>query len=314
MRTGTVTATSLNLRDQPSLAGVILAQLAQGDQVRVLAQSGVWYQVKAGARTGFVHGDFLRITEAPSLRGFLKDRPGLLARPLAAPAGRQLTPKPATPLAQRNAARIWNTFGGLLGALSDLLELEPAVAVAIVQVESGGTGFGADGRLLIRFENHIFFREWGKLNVSPFTAAFKFDPAKPWLGHQFREKATRPFEPVHTGSQDSEWRAFAQARKLAPVPALRSISMGLPQTMGFNHALVGYDSVQAMFDAYSAGLAAQVLGLFDYLKGREATSEALQAAQRRQFLRLAELYNGSGQAAEYGARLEAAAFSVMTAA
>ena len=305
MKIAIVTASSLNLRNQAGMAGAVIGQLPRDTRVEILGVQGVWYEVTAGGKRGFVHGDFLRIVEAPSLQGFLKDQPSL--RNLSLPAAQKLMVDPNAGTARRGTVRIWNDFGGLLGPLSKLLEVEPADAVAVLYVESGGKGFGADGRLVIRFENHIFYREWGKANEAAFRAQFAFDPAKPWTNHLLRAQPGAPWLPLHTGAQANEWNAFTAARRLAEVPALRSISLGLPQTMGFNHSLVGYDSARALFDAYSAGLAAQVLGLFDFIKGREPNSEALQALQRRQYHRLAELYNGKGQADQYAALIERAA-------
>ena len=305
MKLALVTASSLNLRDKPGMAGAVIATLPRETRVEILGAQGVWYEIRTGAQRGFAHGDYLRIIEAPSLRGFLKDQSVLRALPLLAPKPLPVDPK--ADATHRGTVRIWNAFGGLLGPLSDMLEMDRASAVAILYVESGGKGFGADGRLIIRFENHVFFREWGKVNAAAYGKQFQHDEDKPWTNHLFRAKSRGDWQPLHNGSQESEWTAFTAARALAEVPALRSISLGLPQTMGFNHALVGYDSARALFEAYSASLAAQVLGLFDFIKGREPTSEALQAIQRRQYHRLAELYNGKGQAAQYAVLIERAA-------
>ena len=187
MKTALVTATSLNLRSKPGMDGAVLAQLPRDAKVQILAQAGVWYQVKtAQGQQGYAHGDFLRIVEAPSLQGFLKDQPAL---------GNLTLPT------NTNTSKIWRDYGGLLGPLSDLLEIPPAVAAAIVQVESGGKAFGADGRLVIRFENHIFFREWGRTNARAFATQFAFDENKPWTGHLFRDNARGPWEPLHNGTQ-----------------------------------------------------------------------------------------------------------------
>ncbi len=54
-----------------------------------------------------------------------------------------------------NAARIWNKYGGVLEPLSARIGVDKAVAVAVIAVESGGSGVGPDGRMIIRFENHL---------------------------------------------------------------------------------------------------------------------------------------------------------------
>jgi hypothetical protein len=99
---------------------------------------------------------------------------------------------------------------------------------------------------------------------------------------------------------------FRFAEKLARVPARQSISMGLPQIMGFNAAAIGYASVDEMFDAFNdptGGERAQAVGLFDFVKGSKATSEMVDALRRHDWMTFAKRYNGSGQAAAYGQRI-----------
>ena len=40
--------------------------------------------------------------------------------------------------------------------------------------------------MIIRFENHLFYRLWGKGHREQFDQYFKFDAKKHWLGHNFR--------------------------------------------------------------------------------------------------------------------------------
>ena len=56
---------------------------------------------------------------------------------------------------QKRVARAWNSFGGLLTDLGERLKVEPYVAAAVLAVESSGRGFSG-GRMIIRFENHIY--------------------------------------------------------------------------------------------------------------------------------------------------------------
>ena len=55
---------------------------------------------------------------------------------------------------------------------------------------------------------------------------------------------------IHVNA-DGEWSVFEFARTFDDDAAKLSISMGLPQIMGFNYRSVGYESVDAMFDAFS---------------------------------------------------------------
>jgi hypothetical protein len=131
---------------------------------------------------------------------------------------------------------------------------------------------------------------------------FTFDKAKRWTGQKYRAVESAPWASSHTG-QDAEWSAFTIARRLNEPAAMRSISMGASQVMGFNYSVLGYDSVREMFDHFSADERYHILGLFDFVKGPAATSRMLEALRRREYEQFATYYNGNGQAAEYGARI-----------
>ena len=231
---------------------------------------------------------------------FLCHDDGLCAATLEPPADRKIL---LTGLKSRalEAASAWNQFGGMLQPLCSVVGIPPATAVAVLCVESSGKGF-SNGRMVIRFENQIFWDQWGKNDAERFRQHFTFDSAKRWTGHRFRTDASSAWTNSHAG-QETEWRAFELARSLHEQSALRSISMGLPQIMGFNHALIGYDSARAMFDRFSEHERFQILGLFDFIKGTASTSRMLEALRREQFVQFATHYNGKGQAAAYGERI-----------
>jgi hypothetical protein len=76
---------------------------------------------------------------------------------------------------------------------------------------------------------------------------------------------------------------------------MKSISMGLPQIMGFNHDKIGYPSVQKMFNNFSKDIRYHILGFFEFLDPLMLT--ALRNGDYKQF---AHYYNGPGQAEYYG--------------
>jgi hypothetical protein len=156
--------------------------------------------------------------------------------------------------------------------------------------------------MLIRFENHHFFADWGKAHPQIFEQHFIFNAQKPWTGHQWRDSPAGAFENVHT-DQNSEWRTFQFACTLDETAAKRSISMGGPQILGSNYADTGFESVQEMFDAFSGSEQRQIIGFFDFLQGTETHPRKVLALQSKDFVRFAELYNGPGNAAEYGSRI-----------
>lgn len=300
--TGVVTATVLNVRPEPNTTKPPIGQLVRGTNVAIIARSGAWYRIENGLVQGFVHGDFIKINESAPVTGFLHERPELKQVSLI-PTDADGIPLPSrsTP-AQRLAAGVWNSFGGMLKIVSRILGVNEGASVAIICVESSGQGMGPDGRMIIRFENHIFWKEWGSRHANEFNQHFRFNQAKRWTGHMFRQNAQSSWQTFH-GRQADEWRVFDFARGLHERAAMLSISMGLPQIMGFNFAGIGYESVEEMFNAFQGDIRYQILGLFDFIKGAGTTSPMLTALQRRRYEDFAARYNGPGQAAAYGARI-----------
>ena len=301
-----VTAGSLNVRREAGTAADRVGTLGRGTRVEVLGRSGSWYEVADGALRGFVHGDYLRFDDVPERSGFLCHDDELCQRELHPPAAHHVH-APARGAVDRMVAETWNRYGGMLTSLCDTTSLPRSAAVAVLCVESGGTAMGPDGRLIIRFENHVFWDKWGARHPDAFRRHFTFDSSKRWTGHRIRTADDLPWRPSHAGGQDAEWRSFEVARRLHEPAALLSISMGAPQIMGFNHAAIGYDSARAMFDRFAADERFHILGLFDFIKRGARTSHMLEALRREAYEQFATHYNGPGQAAVYGARIRTAA-------
>ncbi len=297
-RFGVVTADRLNLRSAPAATGDALALLPQGARVEVLDSSGDWFRVKADGQEGFVKGDYVSLRAETFDPRFLVADENLRAVSLvpAAPIGG--APEAG---AQHEVADAWNRYGGLLEPLAGRIQVPPAAAVAILCVESSGNGFDANGRMIIRFENHVFHRLWGKQNPDAFAKHFRFDADKPWTGHQFAGD-DGVFRPCHQG-QNNEWQVFEYACSLDRGAATASISMGAPQIMGFNHDAIGYVSAEAMFDAFKGDARFQLLGMFDFIRGAGGASSMVQALQQANYESFATRYNGSGQAPVYGGRI-----------
>ena len=236
---------------------------------------------------------------------YLKDRLELQQIPLPAAASLQVRHRAGLGAVEKRAAATWNSYGGLLRACGSILGVDPRTAIAVLMVESSGAGFAPDGRMTIRFENHQFWDQWGKRSSAQFQRFFRFDPGRRWLAQRFRTTPTGVWRDVHQ-NQDSEWKTLAFARTLDENAALRSISMGLAQIMGFNHPRLGYDDVRGMFDAMQADVRFQILGFFDFLRGDGTRSATIDSLRRNRFAAFASYYNGAGKAAEYGAKLEAA--------
>lgn len=286
---GVVTAASgLNLRAGPSSNHAPVRVLPQGTPVRVLAAEGDWLRVAVGRDRGFVHGEYVARSNGSGGTGGLRLPP---TQQLAAPPG--ATPEMAA------IVKVWNEYGAALTAQADRLGIDPGLAVAVLVAESRGDAFGPDGRMIIRFETHIFYQEWGQWsarNRERFDDHFRFNPERMWdsSSQQWRRSANDEWQRVHI-NQSREWDVFTFARELDEAAAIRSISMGMPQIMGFNYRPAGYSSEPQMFNAFQSGAEQQIAGFFRFIESQGAAS-ALRAGDLHEFARI---YNGSGQAARY---------------
>ena len=303
------TTVNLNLRQGPSTDFAVLALLPPGTVCDLLAPAGPgdWLNVRVLGQEGWVHRSFVLLDTQGVAPGFINDAPhGAGPAALAPLAPARLIVLVAQPSGlERQAANAWNKYGGLLQVLSDKLRIEPGAAVAVLAIKLGGRGFAADGRMIIRFENHLFFDQWGKAHPDEYAAHFSFNPQKRWLDHRWRPTtvAEGDWREFH-GSQDGEWAVFSFARSLDDTAAKLSISMGGPQIVGFNYAALGYESVGQMYDAFSADERNQIVGFFDFVQGPASTSRRVLALQDHDFTTFAALYNGPGQAAKYGSLMQ----------
>ncbi|KAA3659893.1 MAG: DUF3380 domain-containing protein [Calditrichaeota bacterium] len=298
-----VDADRLNVRARPDVDGTLLGSLDRDTKVKILGQTGKWCEIKFNDISAYIHGDYLE-------RGDSQKAP---STHVIKPADQQetisdrdeLEPVDKLPLTggqiDKKVARTWNKFGGLLTNLCGAYRIEPGAAVAVLCVESSGKGFEArnQNRMIIRFENHLFWKYWGKQNPEKFHKHFKYgkyqnNKLKVWLGHSWRPDPTGSWQTFH-GSQPKEWNVLEFARSLSDSDALTCISMGMPQVMGFNYKAIGYNSVEEMFDKFNSDIRYHIQGLFDFFDKR-----MIRALQKRDFVEFAGYYNGSGQKQKYG--------------
>ncbi len=239
---------------------------------------------------------------------YFKDSTNLKSVPLAPDAPIKIDS--SWPSTRKSIARTYNRLGGLMQALSSETGIDIPAILAVWHVESGGRSH-TPGRAIIRFENHLFYRHWGKNNESAYNKHFRHgghsgQPGKSWQNHQFRESADQPFRSFH-GDQDAEYRVLALARRLAgDGPALLSISIGGPQILISNYRLIGYSSPRAMYDAFQVGERAQVLGFFDFCRHKNAPGKGdlITHLRTHDWRKVAYYYNGSGQVEVYSGRLQ----------
>ncbi len=239
------------------------------------------------------------LAEAP---GFLRERTDLELISLSLPREQRINLASARTNLQKRVARTWNRYGYLLFHVADILDIEPDVATAVLAAQTDRRGLARSGRQVIRFENHIFYDNWGRQNEEKFRQHFRFDPQQPWLRHQWRPSVDQDWRDSH-GTQADEWEALEFASTLDETAAKLSTGMGLAQMMGFNYATIGYESVEQMFDAFSSGERYQLLAVFDFIAGRSARSRQVDALRDQDFQTFAALHYGGKQAARYGATI-----------
>ena len=115
------------------------------------------------------------------------------------------------------------------------LGVDPCKVKAISDVESGGSGFGVDGRPKIRFEQHYFAKR-----IGPAATAQLNDPSiagftKNAQGH----------------SPGGSWSTFDKAAAINRNAAIESCSWGKYQVMGANWKTLGFSSAEDFMNCVS---------------------------------------------------------------
>ncbi|MDQ7036083.1 MAG: N-acetylmuramidase domain-containing protein, partial [Anaerolineae bacterium] len=297
-----ITTQSLNVRPLAGTSKAAIGTVKIDRAVTVLEELGDWYRISYAGRDGYIFASFTRklLPGEKITRGYLIEDAELMSISLVP---ERIIPTDNLEVRKRPevTARIWNENGNLIKAIADRYNIPVAAIVGVIGTESAGNFFHRDtGKVTIRFEVHQFYKYWGKLNETLFNRHFQFsrEARKGWTQHKFRANTEEEWDWVHNG-QVREHEILEFARSLDNTAALKSISMGGAQIMGFNYSRLGYESVQQMYDAFARSSHAQILGLFDFVKGARATSPAIEALQKRDFFTFASYYNGSGREATY---------------
>ncbi len=172
------------------------------------------------------------------------------------------------------------------------LGLEPALLLAVAEVESAGKAFATvKGRRepLIRFEGHYFDR---RLSGDARAVARQKGLASPIAGAI-----------VNPVSQAARWQMLEAAAAIDAKAAFESVSWGLGQVMGSHWAWLGYASVDTLVADARSGVAGQARLMMKYIE-KAGLAEAL---RRRDWASFASGYNGPGYRKNaYDAKIAAA--------
>lgn len=171
--------------------------------------------------------------------------------------------------------------------------LEPAAALALVEVETGGVTFEQDGRTpQSLYERHIAWRQAGKVSAKLRSAFALAGLAIP--------KWSRSTQYKDEGTSAKRLALIAKARAINEEVANQSASWGVGQTMGFLYPELGFDSACAMVDHMTGNLAGQIECMFRELKNKHL----IEPLNKHEWAVVARGYNGAGYAANrYDTRL-----------
>jgi peptidoglycan hydrolase-like protein with peptidoglycan-binding domain len=143
---------------------------------------------------------------------------------------------------------------------------------AVVEVESSGSGFLADGRPKILFEAHLFSRFTGH----------KYDKSNPNISSPTWNRA------LYSRTGGGEWARLEQAMGLDRTAALKSASWGLFQILGSNFQAAGFNSVDDFVAAMKASEGEQLKAFANFV-----VHEKLDGFLRKlQWADFAARYNG----------------------
>ena len=161
-----------------------------------------------------------------------------------------------------------------------MLDVEEEAVRAVSEVESGGrSGFLPDGRPMILFEGHIFWRELKKRGIDP--EHYK---------DEYRDVLFPKWDRTSYKGGAAEHDRLRKAASINEEAALCSASWGMFQIMGFNHKACGYDTVQAYVEDVKAGSGNHILCFARFLKNIGLDK----ALRNRDWAGFAEKYNGPG--------------------
>ena len=164
-----------------------------------------------------------------------------------------------------------------LVAAADRLGVPLAALKAVNQVESRGTGFLPDGRLVILYERHVAYRLAAEAELAP---------------EVFWQKTPNVLNPQCGGYAGgaAEWSRLAAASQVIPrAIALSACSWGLFQIMGYHWQTLGYASIETFVAAMERDEASQLDAFTRFI---EADPDLHKTLKGRKWPVFARSYNG----------------------
>ncbi|MBP2831613.1 N-acetylmuramidase family protein [Aquimarina sp. U1-2] len=121
---------------------------------------------------------------------------------------------------------------------ADQFDLELAMVKAVNEIESRGKGFLIDGRPVILFEGHIFWRELEKRGINP----------SQYVSNHTKDVLYKKWTRTHYKGGSGEYDRLEKAAGISDVSSFHdaaycSASWGAFQIMGFHYDHLGYASI-----------------------------------------------------------------------
>lgn len=177
---------------------------------------------------------------------------------------------------------------------SDILQVDIPTIKAIIKVESKEQGFTPEGKPIILFERHIFYKYLLKAGYDVETLSTgNEDILSPrYGGYTTRTEYDRLRRAIMiSGKYDPEIEKYA----------LMSTSWGLFQIMGFNYASLGYESIDSFVRAMYRSEYEQLLAFIRFIQ----VNHLAKYLQARSWAEFAKRYNGPAYARnKYDQKLE----------
>ncbi len=183
-------------------------------------------------------------------------------------------PNQSTNESEFQVEQAYQQYGVLLNTLSELLNVDEGLLLAVMVDEA--LNAGGEGEMRIRFEADVFRQLISKRDEADFFTYFEIDSKNPGV-HRFRFDKLEPWIDYHNDPA-MEWEAFQQAREINEDAALRALRYGTTGILGRDHAIVGYNTPQEMFAAYITNQDNRIIGKLDYLKNSVNGLNALRLA------------------------------------
>jgi hypothetical protein len=170
--------------------------------------------------------------------------------------------------------------------------IEPCLIQSVFTVETGGkSGILSDGRSVILFEGHVFWKELIKRKIDPKTVVKgNEDVLYPKWVKTFYKGGIKEYDRLN------------KAIKINEDAALCSASWGCFQVLGLNYKDLGFNTVQDFVNFINSGEKEQLKIFIKFCK----VNSIFEALKNKNWEKFVRGYNGSGQVAYYSGELQKA--------